>query len=251
MQIYRFAPDYKSEIKYYFCCFRISLFLLKILTYMAEDIVDIIGRLNNKAALKQHVYRNTLTTFNQLKKCAREIAEHLTPKVIEKDEKLEVELIEVNDFEFHLKFSGDTISFIMHTNVFCFPPEHEVDKDPYVKEAPTRGYCGMIQAYNFLSDSLKYQRLADIGYLLARLFINSEGHFYVDGQRQLDFLYTDFAKQEIETEAILKIIEQTMLYALDFDLYVPPLDAMSEITLQQKMVFNNSGGLATGKRLGY
>ena len=139
----------------------------------------------------------------------------------------------------------------MHTNVFCFPPEHQVGKDPYVLEVPTRGYCGMIQAYNFLSDSLKYQRLSDIGYLLARLFINSEGHFYVDGQRQLDFLYTDFAKQEIETEAILKIIEQTMLYALDFDLYVPPMEAMSEITLQQKIVFNNSGGLATGKRLGY
>ena len=218
---------------------------------MSNDIVNIISGLNNKAALKQHVYRNTLATFEQLKKCAREIAEHLTPKVIEKDEMLEVELVEVSDFEFHLKFSGDTISFIMHTNVFAFPPEHEVGKNPYVLEAPNRGYCGMIQAYNFLSDSLKYQRLADVGYLLARLFINSEGHFYVDGQRQLNFLYKDFAKQEIDTDAIVKIIEQTMLYALDFDLYVPPIEAMSEITLQQKKVFNNPGGLATGKRLGF
>ena len=58
---------------------------------MEEDIVDIIGQLNNKAALKQHVYRNTFTTFNQLKKCAKEIAEHLTPQVIEKDENLKVE----------------------------------------------------------------------------------------------------------------------------------------------------------------
>lgn len=218
---------------------------------MSEDIVDIIGGLNNKAALKQHVYRNTLTTFNQLRVCAKEIAEHLTPQVIEKDENLEVELVEVSDFEFHLKFSGDTISFIMHTNVFAFPPEHEVGKSPYVLEAGGRGYCGMIQAYNFLSDSLKYQRLADVGYLLARLFVNSEGHFYVDGQRQLDFLYKDFATQEINTEAIVKIIEQTMLYALDFDLYVPPIESMSEITLQQKKVFNNPGGFATGKRLGF
>lgn len=65
----------------------------------------------------------------------------------------------------------------MHTNVFCFPPEHAVGKSSYVLETPTRGYCGMIQAYNFLSDSLKYQRLSDIGYLLARLFINAEGNF--------------------------------------------------------------------------
>ena len=218
---------------------------------MSDDIETILSRLNNKAALKQHVYRNTLTTFEQLKKCANEIVEHLTPKVIEKDETLEVELVEVSTFEFHLKFSGDTISFIMHTNVFAFPPEHQVGKYPYVLEAPTRGYCGMIQAYNFLSDSLKYHRLGDVGYLLARLFINSEGHFYVDGQRQLDFLYKDFASQEINTDAIVKIIEQTMLYALDFDLYVPPMETMSEITLQQKKVFNNPGGFATGKRLGF
>lgn len=218
---------------------------------MSENIINILAGLNHKAALKQHIYRNTRTTFEQLKTCALEIAEHLTPHVIKKDKNLQVELIEVSDFEFHLKFSGDTITFIMHTNVFCFPPEHAVGKSPYVLEIPTRGYCGMIQAYNFLSDSLKYQRLSDIGYLLARLFINAEGHFYVDGQRQLDFLYKDFETQKIDADAITKIIEQTMLYALDFDLYVPPMEVMSEITLQQKRLFNNTGGFATGKRLGF
>ena len=139
----------------------------------------------------------------------------------------------------------------MHTNVFAFPPEHEVRKMKYVIEAPDRGYCGMIMAYNFLSDSLKYQRLGDIGYLLARLFINSEGHFYVDGQRQLDFLFKNFSQQEIEETAIVKIIEQTMLYALDFDLYVPPMEAMGDMTLEQKNYVNNPSGFPTGKRLGF
>ena len=109
----------------------------------------------------------------------------------------------------------------------------------------------MIMAYNFLSDSIKYQRLADVGYLLARLFINSEGHFYVDGQRQLDFLYKNLAQQEIEEDAIVKIIEQTMLYALDFDLYVPPIETMGDMTLEQKNYVNNPSGFATGKRLGF
>jgi hypothetical protein len=139
----------------------------------------------------------------------------------------------------------------MHTNVFAFPPEHEVSKLEYVAEAPGRGYFGMIMAYNFLSDSIKYQRLADVGYLLARLFINSEGHFYVDGQRQLDFLYKNLPQQEIEEDAIVKIIEQTMLYALDFDLYVPPIESMGDMTLQQKNHVNNPSGFATGKRLGF
>ena len=218
---------------------------------MSEKLVEIIDGLNNKAALKQHIYRNTITVFEQFKKCASEIAEKLTPEVIFEDNSLEVGLSEISEFEFHLKFSGDTIAFIMHTNVFSFPPEHEVSKSPYVNEASDRGYCGMIQAYNFLSDSLKYQRLGDIGYLLARIFINCEGNFYVDGQRQLDFLFKDFNKQKIDNESIIKVIEQTMLYALDFDLYIPPTDTMKEITVQEKDYFNNPRGFATGKRLGF
>ena len=218
---------------------------------MSEKLVEIIDGLNNKAALKQHIYRNTLTVFEQFKKCATEIADKLTPEVVSKDESLEVELTEIGEFEFHLKFSGDTIAFIMHTNVFSFPPEHEISKTSYVNEVQDRGYCGMIQAYNFLSDSLKYQRLADIGYLLARIFINCEGNFYIDGQRQLDFLFKDFSKQKINNESVIKVIEQTMLYALDFDLYIPPMDNMKEITVQEKDYFNNPRGFATGKRLGF
>ena len=218
---------------------------------MSEKLVEIIDGLNSKAALKQHIYRNTLTVFEQFKKCATEIANKLTPEVVSKDKSLEVELTEIGAFEFHLKFSGDTIAFIMHTNVFSFPPEHEISKTSYVNEAPDRGYCGMIQAYNFLSDSLKYQRLGDIGYLLARIFINCEGNFYVDGQRQLNFLFKDFNKQKIDSESIIKVIEQTMLYALDFDLYIPPIDSMKEITIQEKDYFNNPRGFATGKRLGF
>jgi hypothetical protein len=218
---------------------------------MSEKLVEIIDGLNSKAALKQHIYRNTLTVFEQFKKCATEIANKLTPEVVSKDKSMEVELTEIGAFEFHLKFSGDTIAFIMHTNVFSFPPEHEISKTSYVNEAPDRGYCGMIQAYNFLSDSLKYQRLGDIGYLLARIFINCEGNFYVDGQRQLDFLFKDFNKQKIDNESIIKVIEQTMLYALDFDLYIPPMDNMKEMTVQEKDYFNNPRGFATGKRLGF
>lgn len=218
---------------------------------MSEKLVEIIDGLNNKAALKQHIYRNTITVFEQFKKCASEIADKLTPEVISQDKSLEVGLSEIGEFEFHLKFSGDTIAFIMHTNVFSFPPEHEVSKSSYVNEAPDRGYCGMIQAYNFLSDSLKYQRLGDIGYLLARIFVNCEGNFYVDGQRQLDFLFKDFNKQKIDNESIIKVIEQTMLYALDFDLYIPPMDTMKEITVQEKDYFNNPRGFVTGKRLGF
>ena len=34
---------------------------------MSEKLVEIIDGLNNKAALKQHIYRNTLAVFEQFK----------------------------------------------------------------------------------------------------------------------------------------------------------------------------------------
>ena len=109
----------------------------------------------------------------------------------------------------------------------------------------------MIQIYNFLSDSIKYNRLGDEGYLLARVFVNSENDFYVEGKRQLGFLYKELGKHKLDKKHRHNIIEQCMLYCLDFDLYVPPTDALNQITVQQKNYFNNPSGIATGKRLGF
>ena len=44
-----------------------------------------------------------------------------------------------------------------------------------------RTYCGVINMYNFLSDSFKYNRENDLGYLIGRMFINKENTF-VEGK---------------------------------------------------------------------
>ena len=48
----------------------------------------------------------------------------------------------------------------------------------------------MINIYNFLSDSFVYDRERDLGYLVARVFLNKEGHFFVQGKKQLGFCTT-------------------------------------------------------------
>ena len=75
----------------------------------------------------------------------------------------------------------------------------------------------------FLSDSFKYNRLNDAGYLIARVFINKEKHFFVEGDKQLGMLFNDFVNQEINSTEIDKIINESMIYALNFDLQVPDL----------------------------
>ncbi|MES2688778.1 MAG: hypothetical protein V4658_00150 [Bacteroidota bacterium] len=108
-----------------------------------------------------------------------------------------------------------------------------------------------IQVYNFLSDSLKYNREQDMGYLIARLFINKEKHFFIDGKRPLSFVYSDFEKNVITTDVISNIIEEAMLFCLNFDLLVPPVDAINFITVEQKNVMSFSSGMPTLKRLGF
>ena len=218
---------------------------------MSDKIEQILTGLNNKANLKQDVYGHSLNVFNEFKACALNVVETLAPKILSNAHGVEIKLNSFGDFEFHLKFSGDTIVFLLHTNVFAFPPKHAINKSTYVKENPNRGYFGMIQIYNFLSDSIKYNRLGDEGYLLARVFVNSENDFYVEGKRQLGFLYKEIGRQKLEKKHRHHIIEQCMLYCLDFDLFVPPTDALNQITVQQKNYFNNPSGIATGKRLGF
>ncbi len=218
---------------------------------MSEKLRQILTGLNNKANLKQQVYQHSLNVFEKFQECCTEIVDELAPKVLDQAPSVEVALNTFGTFEFHLKFSGDTIVFMLHTNVFTFPPKHIVSKSSYIKANDECGYFGMIQVYNFLSDSLKYNRLTDSGYLLARVFVNQDNKFYVEGRRQLGFLYKELGKFDLDDNHVRDIIEQCMLYCLDFDLFVPPTDSLNEISVQQKNYFNNPSGIATGKRLGF
>ncbi len=218
---------------------------------MTENFNVILDRLDKKASLKQKVYRETLDVFAQFRNKASEIAEKLAPRILMKDPAVEIAFMDMGPFEFHLKFSGDTLVFMMHTNVFTFPPNHEINKYSYINLNADNGYFGMVQVYNFLSDSLKYQRQTDVGYLLARIFINKDKHIFVDGRRQLDYLFQDPEKSIISDEVITKIIEQSMLYCLDFDLYAPPLEMLKSINIEQKNFINNPSGVPTGKRVGF
>ena len=93
-----------------------------------------------------------------------------------------------------LKFAGDVLIFMMHTNVFEFPRHHEIMRTSYIRDDKNRSYCGIINIYNFLADSFKYNRENDIGYLIGRVFINYENHYYIEGKKELGLIYNDFAK---------------------------------------------------------
>jgi hypothetical protein len=167
------------------------------------------------------------------------------------DEHVVIEFIEKGDYEFHIKFGGDILVFFMHTNVFEFDKSHSMWNTTYVKEDELRAFCGMINIYNFLADSFKYNRINDVGYLVARLFVNKDLHYFVEGKRQLGFLYNDFVNETISKEKIEKIIESAILYSMDFDLLTPHYDAMKEVSVHDVIQVTNAMNIKTGKRLGF
>lgn len=211
----------------------------------------ILDTLKEKACLKQQVYKKTYATFQKFKAEANKLIGELGSEMCDIDKDVIFEFIDKSDFEFQIKFGGDVLVFFMHTNVFDFDKSHNIWNSSYVKEDRLRTYCGMINIYNFLADSFKYNRVDDIGYLVARCFINKDEHYFVEGKRQLGFLYNDFINETINTKKIKNIIESSILYSMEFDLLTPKYETMSTVSVQEINEVTSIIKLKTGKRLGF
>ena len=124
-------------------------------------------------------------------------------------------------------------------------------KTPYVKEDPKRSYCGTIHIYNFLADSFAYNRDNDLGYMIGRIFVNNENHYFIEGKRELGMLYNNFNTAKITENTVLEIIESAIMYTTNFDLLTPPYDEVKLVSVaEMKMSFDRKM-MVTGKRLGF
>jgi len=135
--------------------------------------------------------------------------------------------------------------------VFCFEPNSGLLKTNYIKENSKRAYCGLIEVYDFLTDSIKYERQNDVGELIARIFVNNENHFYVEGEGALGFMYNDFAGQLLTEEKIIEIIEQCVLRSIEVDLWSPPFKEVKFVPLGYMLTRGGNTPGITTKRMGF
>ncbi|MEN8224725.1 MAG: hypothetical protein ABFS05_05120 [Bacteroidota bacterium] len=217
----------------------------------SERRQKLFNSLVEKGTLKQKVFQQTHESFLIFKDVLRELSEAYDQSDINSDSDIPVEFSEKGQFEVQLKFAGDVLVFMMHTNVFEFPRDHIIHKTSYVKEDTSRSFCGVINIFNFLRDSFKYRRVNDVGYLLGRVFINKEQHFYLDGKKELRLLPNNFVDATLDREKVCDIIEQAMKYTIDFDLLTPPYDAVKEVRAMEFLTTLDTMRLKTGKRLGF
>jgi len=211
----------------------------------------IIKTIKEKSIQKHRVFDATLTSFNLLKKVLKYIEINYNSNLEGMDERVYLEYKDNGRFDAQLKIAGDILVFSMHTNTFEFDRSHLIWQNSYVKDNPFSSYCGMISIYNFLNDSFKYNRMEDLGYLVARLFVNKDGYYFVEGKRQMSYWLNNFGTSTIDKEVLRDIVNSSIQYALEFDLLVPPYDNVKIINVEQINNKIESSRIQTGKRLGF
>ncbi len=205
--------------------------------------------LESKACLKQDIFHDTKAYFERFKEAL--LDEISAMRTLIKDSRIRLHVEHKGEFQVQVYIGSDVLVFQMHTNVFRLPDDHHLWKMDYLKEDPSRGYFGIINIYNFLAESYLKNRLNDVGYLIGRVFINKDEHFVLEGKGQLGFLFRDLS-QSVLTDAILRnIIHVSFAYAIEFDLFTPPYEIVSKVTVNQMHEISSDSQLSTGKRLGF
>lgn len=212
---------------------------------------DLLHGLAKKYSFKQLVYKNTAETFRGFKAVMKKMSDDFRQKYRDDNPNVPFEFQDISEFEAELKFGSDVLIFMMHSNVFEFSRDHEVMKTAYVREDPNRSYCGMIMIFNFLADSFRYNRQNDLGYLIGRVFINNENHYFIEGKREIGLLYNNFQNAVMTPESAKQIIDSAIRYTVNFDLLTPPYDNVKVVTVGDMMSAIDSSRIRTAKRLGF
>ena len=129
-----------------------------------QDPIDFIkNMLESKSTAKQTTFKHLEAAFSLMCNDAKRIINELKSKAHPQDEDVTLYFKNVGKHEFHLKLAGDLLIFVMHTNIITFDDEHEVLKEQYTRENSVNRYFGQVNIYNFMYDSLRYNRGQDPG----------------------------------------------------------------------------------------
>ncbi|PKP21601.1 MAG: hypothetical protein CVU05_06390 [Bacteroidetes bacterium HGW-Bacteroidetes-21] len=195
----------------------------------AKDLI--ISLLEDKSQTKVKVINQLDSAFKVLLSSCKLLCKDLKDKLKGKESALLLDCYDRNSNSFELRFGDESLVFQKIPIVLQIDKSHSMWTTSYLTDNYQNSYCGIINVYNFLSDSFRNNRLEERGYLIARIFVNHENHFFVEGKRQLGFLYNDFSSAELKADDLYKICESAMLYCMDFDPQVPDYDAASAISV--------------------
>ena len=214
-----------------------------------DPSLHIANLLLTKSGVKQVTYRNICNAFKGLKEEAIRIIEDINNKTHSKDEDITLQVMDVSEQEFHVKVAGDLLAFFLHTNIITLSDDYAYNQSEYVLENPDRKYLGQINVYNFMADSLKYNRMHDPGYLVSRLMVNHENRFIIEGDKPIDFLFKSVSTEPLSQVDLNVLVHLIITQAIENDLVAPPFNQIRGLTLQQKIA--NTEVIGAGQKIGF
>lgn len=212
---------------------------------MRNAIISVVGpkaQLHKK--VQQCVAEGFETLCSELQNMASEYAEALGPDVTVRFER------RANHVAL-FTLDTDVLVFVQLTDAFYFDRDNQAHKTQYVKDDPTRATVGIVNVYNFMTDSFKYDRDEDLGYLVARIFVNAEQAFFVEGKRQRGVGVDHFGEQKADADAWRRFAETALKYAVESDPLVPPYEMLLQADMATLKSYILASKTKTAKRLGF
>ena len=204
----------------------------------SEDPINFIKYLlESKSTAKQTAYKHICRAFSVLEAESRRVVEELKRRANPSDKDVTVEFNAVNAQEFDVKLAGDMLIFVLGTNIVTLEESHTIMKEDYIRENEVNRYFGQIMVYNFMAESLKYNRTNDPGYLLARIMINHENRFFIEGERELQ-AFNPISHMPVTDEELQQVVRIVLKMAIENDLVAPAFTEVKAITLNQKRDHN-------------
>ena len=219
----------------------------------SEDPIRFIKHLlESKSSAKQVAYKNICKAFSTLEAEGKSIVEELKRRANPADKDVTVEFNQINPREFDVKLAGDMLIFVQGTNIVTLEESHPILKEEYILQSEVNRYFGQIMVYNFMAESLKYNRTNDPGYLLARLMVNHENRFFIEGERELRD-YNTISPNPITDDDLKMFVKIVLKMAIENDLVAPAFTEVKAITLNQKRdhTLELGGAQKIGFRMSY
>ncbi|MCE2713128.1 MAG: hypothetical protein LW688_11410 [Cryomorphaceae bacterium] len=73
----------------------------------------------------------------------------------------------------------------------------------------------------------------------------------IEGKGQLGYLFRDIENIVLSEDAVRAIVQLSFVFAIEFDLLVPPYEFIAAMTVGEALVISNNLQIQTGKRLGF
>lgn len=204
----------------------------------SEDPINFIKYLlESKSTAKQTAYKHICRAFSILEEDSKRVVDELKRRAQPSDKDVTVDFNIINAQEFNVKLAGDMLIFVLGTNIVTLEESHPVMKEEYIRDNEVNRYFGQIMVYNFMAESLRYNRTNDPGYLLARMMINHENRYFIEGERELES-YNRISEGPITDGVLEKVVKIVLKMAIENDLVAPSFTEVKAITLNQKRDHN-------------